>query len=56
MAYLAVSEVHNEVVAEGSAVVVSFDYAERKKTALPRQIRDKIDALEQLVVANTLES
>jgi acyl-CoA thioester hydrolase len=56
MAYLAVSEYHNEIVAEGSAVVVSFDYAERKKTALPRQVRDKIGALEQLTAGNPSNS
>lgn len=56
MAYLAVSEAHSEVVAEGSAVVVSFDYAQRKKTALPRAVRAKIVELEQLAATDTRES
>ncbi len=56
MAYLAVSEAHSEVVAEGSAVVVSFDYAKRKKTALPPQVKDKIGELEQAATSEPHES
>jgi len=56
MAYLAVSEAHSEVVAEGSAVVVSYDYAQRKKTALPGPVRTRIGELEQLAAIDTSES
>jgi acyl-CoA thioesterase FadM len=42
-----VSATSNEVVAEGSAVVVSFDYSSSKKTPLPQPIRDRIYQLEQ---------
>lgn len=47
MQYLAVSAASNEAVAEGSAVVVVFDYASHKKTPLPGNIREQIYYLEQ---------
>ena len=47
MAYLAVSLTSGEVVAEGRAVVVSFDYATRRKTRLPTQVRSRIRLIEQ---------
>lgn len=34
------------VVAEGDGVVVSFDYGEGTKTALPEEVRRRIEALE----------
>ncbi len=48
MDYLALSLASNEVVAEGRAVVVSFDYAVRKKAPLPQTVREHIYQLEQL--------
>jgi len=49
MDYLAVSLASEEVVAEGRAVVVSFDYATRRKAPLPAQVRNRIHAIEQRV-------
>ncbi|MSR07287.1 MAG: acyl-CoA thioesterase [Gemmatimonadetes bacterium] len=39
MEYVAHSTAQNAVVAEGTAVVVSFDYARGAKTTLPEQVR-----------------
>ncbi len=49
MDYLAVSLTSGDVVAEGRAVVVSFDYATRRKTPLPAQVRSRIHLMEQRV-------
>jgi acyl-CoA thioester hydrolase len=46
MEYLAVSEAQDAVVAEGGAVVVSYDYGVRRKAPLPAAVRSAIDALE----------
>lgn len=46
MEYVARSTAQNEVVAEGTAVVVSYDYKERRKTGLPTQVRAEIVALQ----------
>lgn len=46
MAYAVVSESLNKVAAEGTGVVVSFDYRNRAKTAIPEAVRAAIDALE----------
>ncbi len=42
-----VSTKGTDLAAEGTAVVVSFDYRSGKKAALPAEIRDGIDKLEQ---------
>ncbi len=42
MHYLAVSKKHNQIAAEGSGVVVSFDYSNNCKTALPAEIEHRI--------------
>jgi acyl-CoA thioester hydrolase len=42
-----VSTTADALAAEGTAVVVSFDYRTGAKAALPAEIRDRIDALEQ---------
>jgi acyl-CoA thioester hydrolase len=47
MTYTVVSLVHDDVVAEGSGVVVSFDYTKREKTALPEAVRQGIEELER---------
>ncbi len=47
MAYLVVSLAHNEVVAEGSGIVVSFDYNTREKAPLPDTVRKGIEQLER---------
>lgn len=46
MEYLIVSTGSNEVVAEGSGIIVSFDYKEGKKTAVPEIVRQKVEELE----------
>ncbi|NIM50356.1 MAG: acyl-CoA thioesterase [Gemmatimonadales bacterium] len=47
MEYLVVSLTEGEVVAEGTGVVVSFDYNRRQKTALPERVRRWIAATER---------
>lgn len=46
MEYRVVSIGQEAVVAEGDGVVVSFDYREGTKTALPGEVRRRIEALE----------
>ena len=45
MEYRVVSLEHDEIVAEGSGVIVSFDYGERKKVAIPDDVRAKLKEL-----------
>lgn len=47
MAYRVVSRAQNETAAEGSAVIVSYDYRGNRKTALPAAVRQGIALLEQ---------
>lgn len=47
MTYMVVSLVHDDVVAEGSGVVVSFDYNTREKAPLPESVRKAIEQLER---------
>lgn len=42
MAYRVVSATHEAVVADGTAMIVSFDYAKGLKTVLPQTVRDAI--------------
>ena len=44
--YLAVSQVHEKVAAEGDGVVVTFDYQTNQKVPIPAQIRQRIYELE----------
>ena len=46
MAYAVISRSLNKVAAEGTGVVVSFDYRNRSKTSLPPAVRTGIEALE----------
>ncbi|MGE0353535.1 MAG: acyl-CoA thioesterase [Gemmatimonadales bacterium] len=46
MEYLVVSRNHDAVAAEGWGVIVSFDYAAGKKTAIPGAVREAIIGLE----------
>lgn len=48
MVYRVVSEAHEAVAAEGSGVVVSFDYRTRTKAPLPEQVRRRIDEIESV--------
>ncbi len=45
MGYRVVSLEHDEVVAEGAGVVVSYDYVRKTKTALPEEVRRRIAGL-----------
>ncbi len=45
MGYRVVSLEHDEVVAEGAGVVVSYDYVRKAKTALPEEVRRRIAGL-----------
>ncbi len=47
MAYRVVSQRRREVVADGTGVVVIFDYRRRTKTRLPDAVRAAIEALER---------
>lgn len=50
MEYRVVAEATGDVAADGSGVVVAFDYRAGGKTALPAGIRDAIRALEKEAV------
>lgn len=45
MGYRVVSLEHDEVVADGAGVVVSYDYVRKAKTALPEEVRRRIAGL-----------
>lgn len=47
MEYCVVSREHNALAAEGSARIVVFDYAARRKSELPSNVRLAIEALEK---------
>jgi acyl-CoA thioester hydrolase len=47
MNYVVVSHRHQKIAAEGDGVIVMYDYREGKKTAMPREIRQRIEALEK---------
>lgn len=46
MTYRVVSEQRQEVVADGTAIVVVFDYRKRSKTRIPDAVRQAIASLE----------
>jgi acyl-CoA thioester hydrolase len=46
MEYRLVSERHGAVAAEGGGMVVSYNYAERRKTALPEAVAQRIRELD----------
>ena len=45
-AYRVVSLAHDTVVADGSGVIVSFDYERRAKVPIPSEVREGIERLE----------
>ncbi|HLL16867.1 MAG TPA: thioesterase family protein [Pyrinomonadaceae bacterium] len=47
MKYVVVSHRHAKVAAEGEGLVVSYDYRALRKTALPDEIKRRIEVLEQ---------
>jgi len=49
MYYRIISRAMKRVVVEGQGVIVSYDYAEGKKTTLPPEIKDRIQEMEHSV-------
>ena len=49
MKYVVISHQHRRIAAEGEGVIVSYDYREKKKSPLPQEIRNRIQALERCV-------
>ncbi len=47
MAYRLVSQQQGEVAAEGTGIIVSFDYRAKTKVSLPQHVRTQIAALER---------
>lgn len=47
MEYLVVSHNHQAIAAKGEGLIVSFNYQENKKAALPASVKDKIQMLEK---------
>ncbi|HEX6717696.1 MAG TPA: thioesterase family protein [Pyrinomonadaceae bacterium] len=47
MEYYVVSHKHQKVAAEGSGLIVCFDYRQNKKTALPAELKQRIEELEK---------
>jgi acyl-CoA thioester hydrolase len=50
--YLAVSQIHEKVAAEGDGVVVTFNYRTNQKAPIPAQIRQRIYGLENGLKGN----
>jgi acyl-CoA thioester hydrolase len=50
--YRLVSRTLNEIAAEGSGVVVAYDYGQRTKCAIPAAVRANIESLEFRTVTN----
>ncbi len=46
MAYVVVSRKRSEIVAEGTGIIVSFNYESRSKAPLPQMVRAGVEALE----------
>ncbi len=46
MEYYVVSHKHQKVAAEGTGSIVCFNYTENKKTAVPQQLKQRIEELE----------
>lgn len=47
MGYAVVSIAADELAAEGTGVIVSYDYGKREKCPLPDEVRDNIEQLER---------
>lgn len=46
MEYYVVSHKHQKVAAEGTGLIVCFNYKENKKTAIPAELKKRIEELE----------
>jgi acyl-CoA thioester hydrolase len=49
MKYVVFSHAHAKVAAEGEGLIVSYDYRALRKTALPGEIKKRIEVLEESV-------
>lgn len=49
MEYFVVSHSHQKVAAEGSGLIVCFNYKENKKTPIPAELKARIAALEAAI-------
>jgi acyl-CoA thioester hydrolase len=49
MEYAVWSEAHQRVAAEGSGLIVCYNYREKQKAAVPDQLRERIRSVEALV-------
>lgn len=49
MEYYVVSHKHRKVAAEGSGLIVCFNYKENKKTAVPAELKKRIEELESSI-------
>ena len=47
MKYVIASHTHQRVAAEGEGVVVIYDYREKKKAAIPKEVRERIEEMEK---------
>jgi len=52
MEYAVVSQKHQKLAAAGSGIIVAFDYRARRKTAIPEEIKRRIQELESAVWRN----
>jgi acyl-CoA thioester hydrolase len=52
MSMCLVSEKLEKIAAEGAALIVSYDYRAKRKTALPEEIRRNIEAIEGSMIRN----
>jgi acyl-CoA thioester hydrolase len=53
MEYYVVSQKHQKVAAEGTGLIVCFNYKENKKTSVPAELKRRIEALESSAADNT---
>ena len=53
MEYCAVSHKAQATAAEGEGVIVSYNYRENRKTSLPEEVKQRIQALEQSLAKDT---
>jgi acyl-CoA thioester hydrolase len=51
MEYYVVSHKHRKVAAEGTGLIVCFDYKQNKKTAVPSELKQRIEQLEASIAS-----
>ncbi len=49
MGYVVVSREHRKIAAEGEGLIVAYDYRTKKKTALPQELKERIELLENSI-------